>query len=78
MPHHLSLELKAVRQNSPVWEAVKGGIHGYVIRFGLHSQYSLLNVKGDADSYWSSLGNMRRMSGDTGRSLKAVDRLRSR
>jgi predicted N-acyltransferase len=60
VPHHLSLELKAVRQNSPVWEAVKGGIHGYVVRYGLHSQYSLLNVKGDADSYWSSLGNMRR------------------
>ncbi|WP_404289331.1 GNAT family N-acetyltransferase [Microvirga sp. RSM25] len=60
VPHHLSLEMKAVRQNSPVWESIKEGGSGYTIRLGLRSQYSFLNVKEDADTYWSSLGNIRR------------------
>jgi CelD/BcsL family acetyltransferase involved in cellulose biosynthesis len=59
MPHHLGLDLKAVRRNSPVWEAIKDGLGGYAIRFGLRSKFSFLDVRGSADAYWSSLGKMR-------------------
>lgn len=59
MPHHLGLDLAAVRQNSPVWDAIKGGLDWYVIRFGLRSRFSFLDVSGNADAYWSSLGKMR-------------------
>jgi CelD/BcsL family acetyltransferase involved in cellulose biosynthesis len=59
MPHHLGLDLKAVRQNSPVWEAIKDGLGGYAVRFGLRSRFSFLDVRGSADAYWSSLGKMR-------------------
>ena len=78
MPHHLGLDLKAVRQNSPVWAAIEDGIVGYVIRRGLRSQYSFLDVGGDADTYWSSLGNMRRNLRRYRKKLDSRDMSRSR
>jgi hypothetical protein len=60
VPRHLGLNLSAVRQNSPVWGALKVGCVGYVIRLGLRSEYSFLDVGKGADTYWSRLGNMRR------------------
>jgi hypothetical protein len=59
IPHHLGLDLIAVRQKSPVWDAIKDGLGGYAIRFGLRSKFSFLDVRGNADAYWSSLGKMR-------------------
>jgi hypothetical protein len=60
VPHHLSLDLKAVRQNSPVWAALQNSPQGYTIRLGRRWLYSRLDVSGDFSSYWSTLGKMRR------------------
>ncbi|WP_160310500.1 GNAT family N-acetyltransferase [Microvirga vignae] len=59
VPNHLGLELKAVRCNSPVWEATAGGSGSYIIRTGLHSLYSYLNVEGDFSAYRARLGRLR-------------------
>jgi CelD/BcsL family acetyltransferase involved in cellulose biosynthesis len=59
VPNHLGLDLRSVRQNSPVWVAIKGGIGGYVIRTGLRSRYSCLDVQGSFDIYSASLGQIR-------------------
>jgi hypothetical protein len=60
-PKHLGLDLKAVRPSSPFWRAVQDGIDGYIVRRGLSSSYSFLNVEGDFDTYLSAspLGNLR-------------------
>jgi hypothetical protein len=60
VPNHLGLELKAVRCNSPIWEATAEGIDGYIIRSGLHRLYSFLNVQDDFDTYRARLGRLRR------------------
>jgi CelD/BcsL family acetyltransferase involved in cellulose biosynthesis len=59
IPKHLSLDMKAVRPSSPLWEAIEGGVGGYVIRCGRHHSFSFLNVEGDFDAYMATLGNMR-------------------
>jgi hypothetical protein len=60
VPHHLGLDLKAVRRNSPVWAALQDCPQGYTMRIGLRSLYSRLDVSGDFATYTSSLGKMRR------------------
>jgi hypothetical protein len=60
MPSHLSLDLIAVRQNSPVWRALQDGSSGYFLHRGTCFLYSFLNVQGDPNRYFSSLGKMRR------------------
>jgi CelD/BcsL family acetyltransferase involved in cellulose biosynthesis len=60
VPGHLGLELKAVRQNSPVLTALQSGIRGYIARKDRVSQYSLIDVQGDFANYLAKLGNLRR------------------
>jgi predicted N-acyltransferase len=59
-PKHLSLDMKAVRPSSPLWEAIGEGVDGYTVRCGRHHSFSFLNVEGDLDVYMASLGSMRR------------------
>jgi hypothetical protein len=59
VPYHLGLDLKAVRQNSPVLGAIEDKIYGYAVRFGFRFEYSFLDVRGDVSKYWSSLGKLR-------------------
>jgi CelD/BcsL family acetyltransferase involved in cellulose biosynthesis len=59
VPTHLGLDLKAVRRNSPFWTAINDGLDGYSVHCGAQARYSFLDVSGDHDAYWASLGNMR-------------------
>nr|WP_246505375.1 GNAT family N-acetyltransferase [Microvirga antarctica] len=58
-PAHLGLALRAVRRSSPLWGALTaaGGDH---VRHGLRARFSFLDVSGDAETYFASLGNLRR------------------
>lgn len=61
VPNHLGLDIKAVRMSSPVWSALRNGLRGYVLCYGLRSRYSYLDVcHGDFDRYVAGLGKMRR------------------
>jgi hypothetical protein len=60
VPGHLGLELKAVRQSSPVWAALQVGIHNHIVRTGSISRYSVIDVKGEFANYFASLGSLRR------------------
>jgi CelD/BcsL family acetyltransferase involved in cellulose biosynthesis len=71
VPNHLSLELYAVRQNSPIWLGLQNGLEDYIIRQGHQFTYSHLDVRGDFDSYWASLGKMRQ---DLRRRRKKLER----
>jgi len=60
VPGHLGLDMRAVRRISPVWLALQNRPKGYFLRRGLVFPYSLLDVRGNFDSYLSGLGRMRR------------------
>jgi CelD/BcsL family acetyltransferase involved in cellulose biosynthesis len=60
VPNHLSLDLTAVRQGSPVWLALHNGIDGYLVRRGQRSMFAFLDVQGDFESYLDSFGHMSR------------------
>jgi hypothetical protein len=60
VPHHLGLDLKAVRKSSPVWAALDDGLKGFAMHCGLVSLYSRLQVEGDCSTYFAGLGKMRR------------------
>ncbi len=60
VPNHVSLELKAVRHNSPIWSALNNGTEGYIVHRGAAAALSFLDVTGSVDAYMSSLGKMRR------------------
>jgi hypothetical protein len=60
IPNHVGLYLKRIRRNSPIWEAIRGGIDDYTVRKGIRSQYSFLDVQGDFEVYFGGLGHMRR------------------
>jgi hypothetical protein len=60
VPNHLGLDLIAVRKNSPVWIGLQGGIDGYLTCTGSRYMNSLLDVRGDFDSYLATLGQMRK------------------
>ena len=60
VPRHLGLNLRAVRQSSPVWSALQNGAEGHVVRRGRVSTYSFLDVHGDFESYLDGFGNMGR------------------
>ncbi|MBM6584247.1 GNAT family N-acetyltransferase [Microvirga sp. BT689] len=59
-PRHLRLDLHAVRQNSPIWSALKKMPSGYVMRFGCVRTCSFLDVRGDFASFLSNFGHMGR------------------
>ncbi|MFC4173802.1 GNAT family N-acetyltransferase [Microvirga sp. GCM10011540] len=60
VPTHVSLELKAVRRNSPVRTALEGGAHGYIPHGDTPAMLSRLDVTGSFEAYMASLGKMRR------------------
>jgi CelD/BcsL family acetyltransferase involved in cellulose biosynthesis len=60
VPNHLGLEIKAIRQSSPMRDTLKRDFADYSIRRTRHSMYSFLDVTGDFDSYLAGLGNMRK------------------
>jgi len=60
LPHHLALDLKAIRKSSPVWTVLQDELDGYVRRWGPRHMYSFLDVQGDYESYFAGLGKMRR------------------
>jgi CelD/BcsL family acetyltransferase involved in cellulose biosynthesis len=60
VPGHLGLDLRAVRQNSPVWTALQAGLGDYSICEGEQFRYSVLDVRGDFTSYLAGLGHTRR------------------
>jgi CelD/BcsL family acetyltransferase involved in cellulose biosynthesis len=59
-PGHLRLDLRCVRQTSPIWPVLKNGADGYVVHRGRRSMYSFLDVQGDFDAYVSNFGHMGR------------------
>jgi CelD/BcsL family acetyltransferase involved in cellulose biosynthesis len=60
VPAHVGLDLRAVRQNSPVWTALQAGVGDYSICEGEQFRYSVLDVRGEFESYLAGLGNTRR------------------
>ncbi len=59
-PRHRGLELKAVRHCSPAWNALQAEPEGYLLHPEPFWKKAFLDVRGDADSYFASLGKMRR------------------
>jgi hypothetical protein len=59
VPNHVGLDLRAVRRGSAIWAALRDEPEGYVIRRGLRSLYSFLDVQGDLDTYLAGLGKIR-------------------
>jgi len=60
LPTHLGLSMRSVRKKSPLWRVLEGRIEGYVSCSGACSRFSFLNVQESFDSYFASLGHMRR------------------
>jgi CelD/BcsL family acetyltransferase involved in cellulose biosynthesis len=60
VPGHLCLDLRTVRQNSPVWTALRAGLRGYSSYTGRQVPYSGIDVRGELADYLASLGNLRR------------------
>jgi hypothetical protein len=60
VPGHLGVELRAVRQNSPIWAALQSIPRGYMFKTGLEASYSVIDVQGNFPDYLSKLGNLRR------------------
>lgn len=59
VPHHLGLNLKAVRHNSPLWVALQEGASGYIVHNGPRHRYWHLDVREGFDTYWVGLRKMR-------------------
>jgi CelD/BcsL family acetyltransferase involved in cellulose biosynthesis len=59
-PRHRGLELKAVRYCSPARNALQEEPKGYLLHPEPCWKKAFLDVRGDADSYFASLGKMRR------------------
>jgi CelD/BcsL family acetyltransferase involved in cellulose biosynthesis len=59
VPQHIAFNLKAARQNSPLWDVLSEGTGGYVVYRGHCHRLWFLDVARDAESYWSSLCKMR-------------------
>jgi CelD/BcsL family acetyltransferase involved in cellulose biosynthesis len=59
VPKHLGLDLKGIRSNSPLWQALKGGFQGYYVRSGFRFEYSFLDVSGSFDLYLSGFQKMK-------------------
>jgi CelD/BcsL family acetyltransferase involved in cellulose biosynthesis len=59
VPGHLGLDLKAVRRSSLVWNAIGAGVAGYLVRTGLRTRFSFLDVGGDFDEHSAGLGQIR-------------------
>lgn len=70
VPNYCGLDLKAVRQGSPVLIALQKGMDGHLVRYGARNSFSRLDVTGRYDEYAASLGNMRRNLKRYGRKLK--------
>lgn len=58
-PNHLALTLKAARQNSPVWHALRERTGDYIVYRGPCHRLWFLDVGADFDGYWASLCKMR-------------------
>ena len=74
VPNHLALDFRAVRRSSALWQALEGGLQGYFFLHGQRSLYSYLDVRGDFDSYFEGLGQIRR---NLGRFRRKLERLGS-
>jgi CelD/BcsL family acetyltransferase involved in cellulose biosynthesis len=70
IPRHVGVVFRAIRSSSPILEAIKGGISGYVMSRGARSLYSVLHVEGEFDTYHAGLGKLRR---DLGRFRKKLE-----
>ncbi|MFC4172931.1 GNAT family N-acetyltransferase [Microvirga sp. GCM10011540] len=70
-PRHVGLDMKAVRSNSPLWTAIRGGVPGYFAHRGWRYSYSFLDVQGEYESYLKTLGNMRKNLGRYHRKLQS-------
>lgn len=60
VPHHLGIDFRAVRWNSPLRRATEKIRRGYFMRTGLRSMYSYLDARGSFDSYLAELGSIRK------------------
>lgn len=72
VPHHLGIDLRAIRQNSPVWVPLQDCPTEYIMRRGLRRLYSRLDTSGSADTYWSNLGRLRRNLRSSRKKLEKV------
>jgi CelD/BcsL family acetyltransferase involved in cellulose biosynthesis len=63
-PRHVGLDLQAVRQNSPIWSALRDGAAHHLVRSSACHGFSILDVSGSFESF---IGNLKRMSSDLGR-----------
>jgi CelD/BcsL family acetyltransferase involved in cellulose biosynthesis len=59
VPNHVGIDLMSLRAESPVLKAVQDGAEGYVIHRGSRALKSYLDVRGDYESYLSTLRQMR-------------------
>jgi len=58
-PEHLGLSFKAVRHNSPLREALRAAVPGYLPLQGRRTSYWFLDVEGDFDAYLAGIRNLR-------------------
>jgi CelD/BcsL family acetyltransferase involved in cellulose biosynthesis len=59
VPSHTGLDLPMVQKDSPIWTSLQNGLEGYVMRRGALFRGSILDVRGDFNSYLATLSNMR-------------------
>jgi CelD/BcsL family acetyltransferase involved in cellulose biosynthesis len=70
-PHHVGLDLQAVRQNSPIWSALRGGAAQHLVRASACHGFSILDVSGSFESF---IGNLKRMSSDLRRYHRKIEK----
>jgi len=59
VPNHVGIDLMALRAGSPVLDALRDGVEGYIAHGGSRAMKSYLDVRGDFEAYLSKLRQMR-------------------
>jgi hypothetical protein len=70
-PYHAGLDLRAVRQNSPVLWVLRNGAAQHLVRTSARHRFSILDVSGSFDSF---IGNIKRMSSDLRRYRRKIEK----
>jgi hypothetical protein len=70
-PHHVGLDLQAVRQNSLVWSALRDGAAQHLVRSSARHRFSILDVSGNFDSF---VRNIKRMPSDLRRYHRKIQK----
>ncbi|MFC7694312.1 GNAT family N-acetyltransferase [Paeniroseomonas aquatica] len=60
VPAHLGIDFYRVRQNSPLWGALKNAAPAYIAIHGVAHVHHLVDLTKGYDAYFAGLGNLRR------------------